>query len=700
MLRMAVSRPEELVEVYEHLPRPKNTPLGEQIEIHFSDVDFFRKYSAQAKDLASELGEWCADRLWSLILSDPDSKLMQGIRKAKGLENMTDAKVIDDELNRVKLARETMGQFDLEASSTKPQMSQISSKVQALKRTLDRLYENTASARCIVFVMKRSTAKLLKALFDEFANPHILSATLVGVNSNDTGNMRSSFREQHMILKKFHDGTINLIFATSIAEEGLDIPDCNTVIRFDLYQTLIQYIQSRGRARHKDSKYICLIEAGNVEHRRLLLEARRGEDMMRGFCEALPEDRVLKGNDCNLADLLAKEKSYKTYTEKSTGAKLTYYSSLQCLAHFVASLPQNEEADKFARPTYYISYQGKKFVCEVVLPPNSPIRSIFGNPYSKKSVAKCSAAYEACIALKQRGFLNDNLLPIYHRYLPAMRNARLALSTKTTNRYDMRIKPGFWSQERGTIPSRLFITVIDLSGINPAGRPHLPLALLTRLPLPELPSFPIYPQADSSCDVHLKNLGLSLEIDSEKLNLVTKFTLTIFFDLFNKHFEQNEAAMSYWLAPVKRSGESLTTPEAIIDWNILKTVSESVEMKWTKDTPLSDLVDRFLVDIWDGGRRFYSIRVAPEFEPENEVPPDCAPHKYNDNILHYSISLFGLTRELRDKEWDRGQPVLQAYRIPHRRNWLDQWDDQDKEVKTLAYVIPEPLRFSSVSVSR
>lgn len=42
-------------------------------------------------------------------------------------------------------------------------------------------------------------------------------------------------------------------FATSVAEEGLDIPDCNLVVRFDLYHTLIQYVQSRGRARHSDS---------------------------------------------------------------------------------------------------------------------------------------------------------------------------------------------------------------------------------------------------------------------------------------------------------------------------------------------------------------------------------------------------------------------------------------------------------------
>jgi endoribonuclease Dicer len=40
----------------------------------------------------------------------------------------------------------------------------------------------------------------------------------------------------------------------SVAEEGLDIPSCNVVIRFDLCETLIEYIQSCGRARQRESR--------------------------------------------------------------------------------------------------------------------------------------------------------------------------------------------------------------------------------------------------------------------------------------------------------------------------------------------------------------------------------------------------------------------------------------------------------------
>lgn len=53
---------------------------------------------------------------------------------------------------------------------------------------------------------------------------------------------------------------MTLLVATSVAEEGLDIRQCNVVIRFDLAKTVLAYIQSRGRARMPGSDYILMIE--------------------------------------------------------------------------------------------------------------------------------------------------------------------------------------------------------------------------------------------------------------------------------------------------------------------------------------------------------------------------------------------------------------------------------------------------------
>ena len=48
--------------------------------------------------------------------------------------------------------------------------------------------------------------------------------------------------------------------ATSVVEEGLDVKKCNVVIRFDGLNNYRAYVQSKGRARAKDSKFIVLAE--------------------------------------------------------------------------------------------------------------------------------------------------------------------------------------------------------------------------------------------------------------------------------------------------------------------------------------------------------------------------------------------------------------------------------------------------------
>lgn len=56
----------------------------------------------------------------------------------------------------------------------------------------------------------------------------------------------------------FRSGHINLMIATSVAEEGMDIAAANCVVRFDSVLHTVSLVQSRGRAREAESAFVVL----------------------------------------------------------------------------------------------------------------------------------------------------------------------------------------------------------------------------------------------------------------------------------------------------------------------------------------------------------------------------------------------------------------------------------------------------------
>jgi len=347
-----------------------------------------------------------------------------------------------------------------------------------------------------------------------------------------------------------------------------------------------------------------------------------------------------------------------------------------------------------------MSVESKQYVCEVILPEVSPIRSVTGRPSPRKAIAKCSAAFEMCLQLRKSKYLDSNLLPVFHKQLPAMRNAHLALNMKNTNAYEMRLKPSIWEKTWGSVPTELYMTALDLTSPESLDRSTQPLVLLTRTPMFAFPSFPLHVKPGATTDVLCKPILQSLEITGQVLNKLTRFTLCVYKDIFNKTYEEDEAQMSYWLAPLLGHGLAdvhTTRLQDLIDWKIVDSVSTHEDVGWTPDVPLTELADKYLIDRWDGGRRFFSIGVAPEFLPSDPVPGGCAKHKYMENILDYTVSLFSKSRAR--ATWRPDQPVMLAHRVLHRRNWLDDWSQSEQEVKTLAYLCPEPLRFSAVILS-
>lgn len=71
---------------------------------------------------------------------------------------------------------------------------------------------------------------------------------------------------QREVIKSFRSSEINVLIATAVVEEGLDIPHCDLVIRFNKPKNFSSYMQSKGRARAKqNASYVLFMDESNAE---------------------------------------------------------------------------------------------------------------------------------------------------------------------------------------------------------------------------------------------------------------------------------------------------------------------------------------------------------------------------------------------------------------------------------------------------
>lgn len=694
LLQKAVSRPRETILRYPALPQPIQTSLNRELELRFGRLEVLQPMFEQSKIINSHLGRWCSDFYWTLALAEKKSQKIAA-RIEKSYRNSTGTTNVDSSDDQIALLQEALKLVHAHTfADPKEDTYDLTAKVLHLQQFLLLYFDRQSEHRCIVFVEQRLAARLLCEVFNRIGGHHLHTGALVGSGSDNLADLNSTFREQVMTLIKFRKGDLNCLFATAVAEEGLDIPDCNLVIRFDVCQTMIKYIQSRGRARHKNSTFVHMIEDGNTIQSTLIISHAKAERSMRDFCNSLPADRHLQGNDDCLPQ---NDTSAKIYKVEKTGALITYANSLGLLAHFVSSLPT--KGDELLHPMYVVTPQAGQFQCEVILPENSPIRGFVGDLCRRKALAKCSAAFEACVSLRKGGYLDENLLPEYKSKLHIMNNAEIGINSNRQDMHMMRTKPTIWQESRGSIPGRLFALFIDIpDGLD---QPHQAVLLLSRFPLPQFPSFPLYLDSGRQVAVQTKSMERPVEVSHEEVIKLTDFTLRMFKDIFNKKFEDDPAKMSYWLVPTVASNSQHVmdsiNPSDLVDWKSIDNAYINKEFRWSTGMDSSFLEGKFLIDPFDGGRRYFVKRLAPEYKHTDPVPDDAVKNKYSSTILDNSVSLFSKSRQR--AVWVADQPVFETAMVLQRRNLLATPSIKEQSVRCKCFVCPEPLIISTVSIA-
>jgi ERCC4-related helicase len=163
-------------------------------------------------------------------------------------------------------------------------------KLDKLKEIVGEQLRNNPKSRIIVFTHYRDTCDNATGVLSEVSEAKPVRFVGQATKGADTGMKQ---KEQKEIIDKFKAGEYNILVATSVAEEGLDIPSTDLVVFYEPIPSEIRTIQRRGRTgRHSPGRVVVLL-ARSTKDEAYLYSSRRKEAKMRMELDGLR--RRLKG---------------------------------------------------------------------------------------------------------------------------------------------------------------------------------------------------------------------------------------------------------------------------------------------------------------------------------------------------------------------------------------------------------------------
>lgn len=297
-------------------------------------------------------------------------------------------------------------------------LNRISDKASKLLNLLQN--QVSPSFRGIVFVEQRAMVAALIHLLrssDDLSKSYNVGG-FVGTSSF-TGRSGvadlANAREQEQDLKDFATGSKNLMVATNVLEEGIDVSACNHVICFDPPKNLVSFVQRRGRARQKGSKYYVFLADDEPGSDGLDWQVQEANMKLAYMSDTRGVEASVTDDEEALVSRL--------YRINSTGAVLTLANAKAHLYHFcaVSTLQASNYVD--TRPEFSpVEEQGETaWVCTVTLPSfvHPDLRTASSSmSWRTENAAIQDAAFEAYVALHKAGLVNDNLLPLVKNFGP------------------------------------------------------------------------------------------------------------------------------------------------------------------------------------------------------------------------------------------------------------------------------------------
>ncbi|MEW5896646.1 MAG: DEAD/DEAH box helicase [Nanoarchaeota archaeon] len=202
-------------------------------------------------------------------------------------------------------------------------------KLVKLKEIVLPILQKKPDSKLIVFTQYRNSAEEIVRQLD---GCNLKNHIFVGqAKKNDLG---FSQKEQKEILDRFRGGGFNILIATSVAEEGLDIPSVDEVIFYEPIPSAIRSIQRRGRTGRLEKGEVIILVTSGTRDEAYRWSAHHKEKRMYRNLEQLKKEFTLSGSFISDSDLHGRENGQERQEIYKNGRQ-------EGLHNFISRNPKN-----------------------------------------------------------------------------------------------------------------------------------------------------------------------------------------------------------------------------------------------------------------------------------------------------------------------------------------------------------------------